>query len=374
MNEINLSNNIIRLRHKHKLTQEQLANFIGVTKASVSKWENAQSMPDILLLPQLASFFGVSIDELIGYKPQMSKEQIQCCYAELSKDFVNLPFDKVLEKIRLLAHKYYSCYPLLLQLCVLYWNHFMLAETEEEGKKLLEEAKIWVDHIIENCNDVGVCNEAIILKAGIYLQLKMAREAIELLEPISELNRIQSDMILVQAYKLIGKMEEARNYTQVGQYLSLVNVIGDAILLLSLYEQDIERCEEIIRRIKGIIELYQLEQLHPNLIAQFYYQAAIVYGINKREKELLKTLYSFMLCVDKLIKTKEVVLHGDMYFDLLDNWIARLPLGNMAPRDKKFIQNNIKQALLHPAFQEIKGNKEFQKILYQLLKDDIDKG
>lgn len=81
-----------------------------------------------------------------------------------------------------------------------------------------------------------------------------------------------------------------------------------------------------------------------------------------------------MLCVDKLIKTKEVVLHGDMYFDLLNNWIARLPLGNMAPRDKKFIQNNIKQALLHPAFQEIKGNKEFQKILYQLLKDDIDKG
>ena len=71
MNEINLSDNIIRLRHKHKLTQEQLANFIGVTKASVSKWENAQSMPDILLLPQLASFFGVSIDELIGYKPQM---------------------------------------------------------------------------------------------------------------------------------------------------------------------------------------------------------------------------------------------------------------------------------------------------------------
>ena len=370
MNEINLSNNIIRLRHERKLTQEQLADFIGVTKASVSKWENAQSMPDILLLPQLASFFGVSIDELIGYKAQMSKEQIRCCYAELSKDFVNLPFHKVLEKIRSLAHKYYSCYPLLLQLCVLYWNHFMLAETEMERKKLLQEAIIWADHILENCNDVGVCNEAVVLKAGIYIQLGMAREAIDLLEPITELNRIQSGMILVQAYQITGEMEKARNYTQAEQYLSLVSIIGDAILLLSLYEQDIERCEEIIRRIKSVIELYQLEQLHPNLIAQFYYQTAIVYGVNKRKEELLKALYSFVLCVNKLMEAKQVVLHGDMYFDLLDNWIDHLPLGNMAPRDKGFIPKSIKDALLHPAFQEVKEDKEFQKILYQLLKDE----
>ena len=60
MNALNLAENIIRLRHDKKITQEQLADFVGVTKASVSKWETKQSMPDILLLPQLTAFFDVT--------------------------------------------------------------------------------------------------------------------------------------------------------------------------------------------------------------------------------------------------------------------------------------------------------------------------
>ena len=69
MERLNLSDNIIRLRRERKITQEELADFLGVTKASVSKWENAQSVPDILLLLQLAAFFDITIDELIGYDP-----------------------------------------------------------------------------------------------------------------------------------------------------------------------------------------------------------------------------------------------------------------------------------------------------------------
>ena len=77
MDALRLPDNLARLRKEKKITQEELADFIGVTKASVSKWENGQSMPDILLLPQLATYFGVTLDALFGYEPQLSKEQIQ---------------------------------------------------------------------------------------------------------------------------------------------------------------------------------------------------------------------------------------------------------------------------------------------------------
>ena len=87
MNTLNFSENIARLRHEKKITQEQLADFVGVTKASVSKWETGQSMPDILLLPQIAAFFDVTIDELLGYEPQLSREQIRKIYFELAADF-----------------------------------------------------------------------------------------------------------------------------------------------------------------------------------------------------------------------------------------------------------------------------------------------
>ena len=43
----------------------------------MSKWESGVSFPDITLLPKLATYFNVSIDELIGYEPQLTREQIK---------------------------------------------------------------------------------------------------------------------------------------------------------------------------------------------------------------------------------------------------------------------------------------------------------
>ena len=100
MNKLNLPDNIIRLRHKKKLTQEEVADFMGVTKASVSKWEKGINTPDLLLLPQLAAFFDVTVDELIGYEAQLSGEQIRYQYAQLTGDFAALPFEEALETLK----------------------------------------------------------------------------------------------------------------------------------------------------------------------------------------------------------------------------------------------------------------------------------
>ena len=61
-----LGSRIAELRRKKNMTQEDLANALGVTPQAVSKWENDLSCPDITLLPQLARLFGVTTDELLG--------------------------------------------------------------------------------------------------------------------------------------------------------------------------------------------------------------------------------------------------------------------------------------------------------------------
>ena len=61
-----LSANIQKYRKKSNLTQEELAQKLGVTFQAVSKWENAKSAPDILLLPIMADLFGCYIDELFS--------------------------------------------------------------------------------------------------------------------------------------------------------------------------------------------------------------------------------------------------------------------------------------------------------------------
>lgn len=63
-----IGKNIKRLRQNKGLTQEQLGEILGITGQAVSKWENGSALPDLPVLPILAEYFGVTIDELMGYK------------------------------------------------------------------------------------------------------------------------------------------------------------------------------------------------------------------------------------------------------------------------------------------------------------------
>ena len=69
MSTLRINENIARLRREKGITQEELAVALGVSNQAVSKWEAGKCCPDIEMLPDLAEFFRVSIDELMGYKP-----------------------------------------------------------------------------------------------------------------------------------------------------------------------------------------------------------------------------------------------------------------------------------------------------------------
>lgn len=73
---IKLAENLQILRKQKKITQEELASIFGVTSQSISKWELGLSCPDITLLPKIAEFYSVTIDELLGYKASSSINDI----------------------------------------------------------------------------------------------------------------------------------------------------------------------------------------------------------------------------------------------------------------------------------------------------------
>ena len=72
-----LGKKIRQLRFKAGMTQEQLAERLGIAPQSVSKWENAVAMPDITLLPMLAEVFGISIDDLFDLTVEQRLNRIE---------------------------------------------------------------------------------------------------------------------------------------------------------------------------------------------------------------------------------------------------------------------------------------------------------
>ena len=72
--QLNLGQKIRELRHRAECTQEALADTLGVTSQAVSRWESGGGYPDMEMIPSIANYFGISIDELFGYDNERSKK------------------------------------------------------------------------------------------------------------------------------------------------------------------------------------------------------------------------------------------------------------------------------------------------------------
>lgn len=82
---VNLGEKIKELRKKKDISQEVLAQYLGVTFQAVSKWENGTTMPDVGMIPAIASFFDVTTDELFNYDLMKTEEKVMEICSEAAK-------------------------------------------------------------------------------------------------------------------------------------------------------------------------------------------------------------------------------------------------------------------------------------------------
>lgn len=82
---LRIGTTIKNLRLKHKVTQDQLAAFLGVTPQAISRWEAENGYPDIELLPSIAEYFSVSTDDLLGINLSEKEKRRDEIYEEMKK-------------------------------------------------------------------------------------------------------------------------------------------------------------------------------------------------------------------------------------------------------------------------------------------------
>lgn len=81
-----LGENMRKFRLAKDLTQEALAEELGVSPQTISRWEGGSSYPDVELLPEIAGYFGVSVDALIGADTVRQKEHLKAGIAALYRE------------------------------------------------------------------------------------------------------------------------------------------------------------------------------------------------------------------------------------------------------------------------------------------------
>lgn len=95
--KMDLKEKLKSLRKSKNISQEKLAEYLNVSFQAVSKWENGNTYPDITLLPDIARFYGITIDELLQVEKIDEDKLYQDYYNKAEKLFNNKEYDKVLE-------------------------------------------------------------------------------------------------------------------------------------------------------------------------------------------------------------------------------------------------------------------------------------
>ncbi|MBC3795614.1 helix-turn-helix domain-containing protein [Acetobacterium tundrae] len=364
MNEINIAKTLIAKRRAKGITQEELAAYIGVTKASVSKWETGQSYPDITYLPQLAAYFNISVDDLLGYSPQMTKEDIKTLYHELASKFAEQPFAEVIAECRFIIKKYYSCFPLLLQMAILLLNHHMLTPDKKLQEAIIQELLDLCQRVKKESDDVWINKEAVTIEATCYLMTQKPQLVLDLFG--EELRPIPQDTeMIAQSYQMMGNTKKAKEVVQISMYQHLLFLVSEAQSDMMLNTDHLEKVDETLRRTLGTAELYNLDSLHPNTMAQVYYVAAHVYCLNNQTKKALAMLQRYAdVCVSDFFPYS---LHGDDYFDAIENWFEDFELGVSAPRSEKVIKESMIQSVLsNPVFASLADDPKYKNIVNKL--------
>ena len=107
---------IKQLRRQSDMTQEQLAEYLGITSRAVSQWECDRTSPDLSLLPALCHLFDVSADTLLGIDLQKSEEAIAEYLARAREETNHARWENAVEILRDGLHTHPKSYALMLAL------------------------------------------------------------------------------------------------------------------------------------------------------------------------------------------------------------------------------------------------------------------
>lgn len=363
---LNIGANIAARRKQKGLTQEELAVFLKVSVPAVSKWETGQSYPDITLLPVIAGFFDLSVDELIGYQPQADKAEIRAIYRQLQARFDTGDFNAALEELHQIERKYCSCWPLQMQLGALLVNQIQPTAHPEQTDALLHAGLKIFERIRQESPDLSLAHQAVFMQASCLLLQNQADAVIELLEGLNETQGARPELLLAQAYMLKGELNQARQLSQRHLLHMVSAMIQSCSALAAFYPEDPARSERLLQIALDVTDRFNLDATTPFSSVPLLLGLAQLYAAQGDKESALDYLEKY---VRRAImpETWEPKLQAHDIFDELQPWFDELALGAQAPRSHQVIASSLAEMVsANPAFTVLQGDPRFEAALAAL--------
>lgn len=271
----------IRKHRKMKsMTQEEMAGRLGVTAPAVNKWENGNSLPDIMLLAPIARLLDISLDTLLSFHGELTEEEINQIVREMDDRMRKEPFEEMFQW----AKKKMEQYPNSGQLC---WQLAVILDAHRLTREIPESERY--DEYICGCYtralesaDEETRHHAADSLFGFYLRKEQFEKAEKYLIYSSkrdpERKRKQA-----QIYAKTGRIQEAyQTYEELlfsaGQFLEMV---FQGMLMLAMEEPDKTKAHMLVKKQQDLARLFEMGK---------YYEVCYGFDLAAAEKDVEATL------------------------------------------------------------------------------------
>lgn len=299
---------IKQARTNKKITQEGLAEALGVTTQAVSKWETGSSYPDITLIPAIANYLDVSSDELLGVKLENRKRKIE----EIIKKNDELIGQRYLDESLNLIKEALKNYPndefLLNALTKCYWHRMLMTQDKPEYFDYRQKMK---NLIIENASKTleVARSQEIIEETTIYLIKTYTRTGevgrLKALEIVNNLPSIDYSKELRLANVLVGDSKKKRLQENVILLLRLINK-NFSYRLVEFFNSDLQKIEIFKKNIE-LIKLIIGDNLYWFNIpcSNYSFEIAIYYAKLQDQDNTLHWLNESAKYAEEVVKCNE---------------------------------------------------------------------
>ena len=269
------------------LTQERVANYLGVSTPAVNKWEKGNTYLDISLLPALARLLKIDMNELFSFREELTEKEIGQFVNELSEvslESITKAFEMAISKIQ----EYPHCDLLIYKIASVLNAALTLSDLDDEKKAEYDAVILdWLDRTVDSQDEKVGISSAFML-ATKYVQMEKYEEASVFLDRIPDTaidaTIMKTDVIAHQEgtdaaalflegkllravtniqgylYKLIELEEKTENHEKAeaiaeitDQMVSLFGLwnYGKVVphLLIAGYQKDVEQCIQLIKEV-----------------------------------------------------------------------------------------------------------------------------
>lgn len=359
---MSIGTTIKKLRKEKNITQEQLAEYLGITSRAVSQWECDRTAPDISQLPALANIFEVSADVLLGIDVTQKEKRIEEIIKEANKHHEVGHVEEVLSTLRIGLQEFPNSYILMEKLVGCLAN--MIKEPKKKDA-LLQEGISLGEKILEECTSDKVRHNTINSLCSLYEEKGESEKAIALAEKMPSIFS-SAENLLSNIYTGSKRLDHIK--------CKLIAIFGmvynDLWRITESTEEGThpytnQECIQILEKYPAIMDIVVEDKNYGFFAIQLIGVKFKLAQYHMLEQEPEKVVECLQVATEHAIRYDTQLRAGSAYTCLLFNNIG---FGSMYINSNENQCMNLLRWLEEPVFDPVREHSEFKKIIEELQK------